>query len=435
MTAIEILKKKRDAETLTAPEIRHIIDDYAAGRVPDYQMSALLMAIYLNGMDAREMGALTEAMLRSGDVLDFSAIPGRKIDKHSTGGVGDKTSLILAPIAAAAGVRVPMISGRGLGHTGGTLDKLESIPGFRVDLTVDRFQRGVEQVGLCLIGQTNRLAPADRKLYALRDVTATVESIPLIVASIMSKKLAEGIDGLVLDVKVGRGAFMPTMARAEELAGALVATGKSMGKEVVALLTSMDQPLGRCVGNSLEVIEAIDTLRGRGPDDLTTLSVELAAEMIRLAGLATDMDSAREVARRQIHNGQALGVFRRCVAFQGGDERVVDEPERLPRARHIIPFAAGQAGNLEVIDAAAIGMASLLLGGGRLRKEDGIDPAVGIVLQAKEGDRVEKGQPLAEIHFNDEEKKKEAWRRLDGAFRLTDQPVSSLPLIRTRING
>jgi pyrimidine-nucleoside phosphorylase/thymidine phosphorylase len=435
MTAIEILKRKRDGEPLSSEEIQFIIEAYADGNVADYQMSALLMAIYLNGMSAREMGALTQAMLRSGDVLDLSAIKGRKIDKHSTGGVGDKTSLILAPIAAAAGVRVPMISGRGLGHTGGTLDKLESIPGFRVDLTVDRFERGVEEVGLCLIGQTNRLAPADRKLYALRDVTATVESVPLIVASIMSKKLAEGIDGLVLDVKVGRGAFMTTMARAEELAGALVATGKDMGKDVVALITAMDQPLGYCVGNALEVAESITTLRGEGPDDLTTLSVELAGEMIRLAGLAPDVEAARRLARQQIDNGEALAVFRRCVAFQGGDERVVDKPERLPRARHVRPFTAARDGYVSAIDAAAIGMASLLLGGGRLRKEAGIDPAVGVVLRAKEGDLVRQGQPLAEIHFNDESKRKEAWPRLDGAFRLTEQPVSTRPLIRLRIDG
>ncbi|MBN2430166.1 MAG: thymidine phosphorylase [Acidobacteria bacterium] len=435
MTAIEILRKKRDGHALSPSEINFIIDAYANGHVPDYQMSALLMAVYLNGMSAEEMGALTQAMIGSGDVLDLAGIPGRKIDKHSTGGVGDKTSLILAPVAAAAGVKVPMISGRGLGHTGGTLDKLESIPGFQVNLPVDRFRRGVEKIGLCLIGQTDQLVPADRNLYALRDVTATVESIPLIVASIMSKKLAEGIDGLVLDVKVGRGAFMTTDRQAAELADALVATGRSMGKDVVALITAMDQPLGHNVGNALEVVESIATLRGEGPEDLTTLSVELAAEMIHMAALAPDLSAARRLARRQIENGRALAIFRNCIAFQGGDARVVDEPERLPRARGTMSLVADQSGYLTVIDAAAVGMASLLLGGGRLRKEDPIDPAVGIVLQAKEGDPVAAGQVLAEIHYNDEAKKDEARRRLDGAFRISDQPVPSPPLLRNRING
>jgi len=435
MTAIEILRKKRDGHALTAPEINFIIEAYASGQVPDYQMSALLMAVFLNGMTTEEMGVLTQAMMHSGDLVDLTDIPGRKIDKHSTGGVGDKTSLILAPIAAAAGVKVPMISGRGLGHTGGTLDKLESIPGFRVDLSVEQFRRGVEEIGLCLIGQTQRLVPADRKLYALRDVTATVESIPLIVASIMSKKLAEGIDGLVLDVKAGRGAFMTTIQQAEELANALVATGRSMGKDVVALITAMDQPLGYNVGNALEVAESIATLRGEGPEDLTLLSVELAAEMIHLARQASDLPAARRLARRQIENGRALDVFRTCITFQGGDARVVDEPGRLPRAQHMACLPAGRGGYVTAIDAAAVGMASLLLGGGRLRKEDPVDPAVGIVLQVKEGVPVTAGQALAEIHYNDESKKGEAWRCLEDAFRISERAVTSSPLLRSRIHG
>ena len=433
MNSLEIIKKKRDRSALAADEIRFMVDGYTAGEIPDYQISALLMAILINGMDTAETQALTEAMLHSGDVLDFSDIPGVKVDKHSTGGVGDKTSLILGPIAAAAGVRVPMISGRGLGHTGGTLDKLEAIPGFDVNLSVERFREGVERIGLCLIGQTARIAPADKKIYALRDVTGTVESIPLITASIMSKKLAEGIDALVLDVKTGRGAFMKTLDDSRRLARSLVDTGLRVGKRMSALITDMNQPLGRWAGNAVEVAESVATLRGEGPADLETLSVELAAEMIRLAGLAPDIDAARGVARRQIATGRALEVFARCIEFHGGDPRVTESDQHLPRAarRHVV--TAPRAGWVAQLDAEAVGMAIVVLGGGRLRKEDGIDPAVGVRLHRKIGDRVEAGEPLAEIQYNDAARFDDARRRVETAYIIAEAPVEAPALIRERL--
>ncbi|HOT00077.1 MAG TPA: thymidine phosphorylase [Acidobacteriota bacterium] len=433
MNSLEIIKKKRDRSALTADEIRFMVDGYTAGEIPDYQISALLMAVLINGMDTAETQALTEAMLHSGDVLDFSDIPGVKVDKHSTGGVGDKTSLILGPIAAAAGVRVPMISGRGLGHTGGTLDKLEAIPGFDVNLSVERFREGVERIGLCLIGQTARIAPADKKIYALRDVTGTVESIPLITASIMSKKLAEGIDALVLDVKTGRGAFMKTLDDSRRLARSLVDTGLRVGKRMSALITDMNQPLGRWAGNAVEVAESVATLRGEGPADLESLSVELAAEMIRLAGLAPDIDAARGVARRQIATGRALEVFARCIEFHGGDPRVTESDQYLPRAaqRHVV--TAPQAGWVAQLDAEAVGMAIVVLGGGRLRKEDGIDPAVGVRLHRKIGDRVETGEPLAEIQYNDAARFDDARRRVETAYAIAEAPVAAPVLIRERL--
>ncbi|HOB54118.1 MAG TPA: thymidine phosphorylase [Acidobacteriota bacterium] len=433
MNSLEIIKKKRDRSALAADEIRFMVDGYTAGEIPDYQISALLMAILINGMDTAETQALTEAMLHSGDVLDFSDIPGVKVDKHSTGGVGDKTSLILGPIAAAAGVRVPMISGRGLGHTGGTLDKLEAIPGFDVNLSVERFREGVERIGLCLIGQTARIAPADKKIYALRDVTGTVESIPLITASIMSKKLAEGIDALVLDVKTGRGAFMKTLDDSRRLARSLVDTGLRVGKRMSALITDMNQPLGRWAGNAVEVAESVATLRGEGPADLEALSVELAAEMIRLAGLAPDIDAARGVARRQIATGRALEVFARCIEFHGGDPRVTESDQHLPRAarRHVV--TAPRAGWVAQLDAEAVGMAIVVLGGGRLRKEDGIDPAVGVRLHRKIGDRVEAGEPLAEIQYNDAARFDDARRRVETAYIIAEAPVEAPALIRERL--
>lgn len=433
MNSLEIIKKKRDRSALAADEIRFMVDGYTAGEIPDYQISALLMAILINGMDTAETQALTEAMLHSGDVLDFSDIPGVKVDKHSTGGVGDKTSLILGPIAAAAGVRVPMISGRGLGHTGGTLDKLEAIPGFDVNLSVERFREGVERIGLCLIGQTARIAPADKKIYALRDVTGTVESIPLITASIMSKKLAEGIDALVLDVKTGRGAFMKTLDDSRRLARSLVDTGLRVGKRMSALITDMNQPLGRWAGNAVEVAESVATLRGEGPADLEALSVELAAEMIRLAGLAPDIDAARGVARRQIATGRALEVFARCIEFHGGDPRVTESDQHLPRAarRHVV--TAPRAGWVAQLDAEAVGMAIVVLGGGRLRKEDGIDPAVGVRLHRKIGDRVEAGEPLAEIQYNDAARFDDARCRVETAYIIAEAPVEAPALIRERL--
>lgn len=433
MNILEIIRKKRDGHPLTEEEIRFVIDGYTGGDIPDYQMSAFLMAVFFRGMDPAETQSLTVAMLHSGEVLDFSSIPGCKVDKHSTGGVGDKTSLILAPVAAAAGVKVPMISGRGLGHTGGTLDKLEAIPGFNVNLTEAEFRRGVEEIGLCLIGQTAAIAPADKKIYALRDVTGTVESIPLITASIMSKKLAEGIDALVLDVKTGSGAFMKNIGDARDLARALMATGRRMGKQVTALITNMEQPLGLAAGNAVEVEESIQTLRGEGPPDLTGLSVELAAAMVLLAGLAGNPAEAREICWQQIRSGRALEKFAECIRYHGGDARVIDSPSFLPQATGRQVLAASASGWLAAADAEAAGMAVVLLGGGRLRKEDRVDPAAGLWLHKKVGDPVQAGEPLATLLYNDAQKRDQALQRLEGAFRISDQPVAPLPLILERL--
>ena len=398
MRAYEIIHAKREGRPLAPEAIAALVEGFTRGDVPDYQMAAFCMAVFFRGMDDGEVAALTRAMLESGEVLDLSDVPGAKVDKHSTGGVGDKVSLALAPLAAACGVKVPMISGRGLGHTGGTLDKLEAIPGFRVDLPVERFREIVRGVGACLIGQTARLAPADRKLYALRDVTATVESIPLIAASIMSKKLAEGIDGLVLDVKVGRGAFMKTLGDARALARTLAAIGRRMGKRVTALLTSMDEPLGRAVGNALEVVEAVETLRGGGPADLREVTVALTAEMLLLGGEAKNPSAARAAVEAAIADGRGLAKLVEIVSAQGGDPEAIRDPDRLPRAPSFRDVPAPVSGFVSAIDAEAIGLASVALGAGRARVDDRIDPAVGIEVHHKVGDRVERGEPLCTIH-------------------------------------
>jgi pyrimidine-nucleoside phosphorylase/thymidine phosphorylase len=385
-------------------------------------------------MSPAETVALTEAMMRTGEVLDLSELPGPKVDKHSTGGVGDKTSLVLAPLAAACGVYVPMISGRGLGHTGGTLDKLEAIPGFRVDLPVERFVELVRDLGLGLIGQTARIAPADKKLYALRDVTATVESIPLIAGSIMSKKLAEGIDALVLDVKVGRGAFMKTLPEARRLAATLAGIGRGLGKQVTALLTAMDQPLGWAVGNALEVVESIELLRGGGPDDLRQLTVALGAEMVLLARLAPDLAAARGAVERAIADGSGLARFRAIVEAQGGDPRVVDDPSRLPRAAQVIPLPSPADGVVEALDAEAVGLCAMALGAGRARVEDRVDPAVGVVLAMKVGDRVARGQPLCHVHRNAAgEAQAQVAERLLRAYRIGPGPAVTTPLVLERM--
>jgi pyrimidine-nucleoside phosphorylase len=383
----ELIRKKRDGECLEPEEIRDFIAGITDGSIPDYQAAAMLMAVFLRGLDDGELAAWAEAMVRSGDVLDLSAIRRPKIDKHSTGGVGDKISLPLAPAVAACGVAVPMVSGRGLGHTGGTLDKLESIPGFRVDLSVEHFIRQVDELGTCLIGQTARIAPADKKLYALRDVTGTVESIPLIASSIMSKKLAEGLDGLVLDCKVGSGAFMKTRDLARALARAIRAIGEAAGKRVTVVLTDMDAPIGRMIGNALEVRESIEVLRGGGPADTRELTVRLGAEMLLLAGAASGEADAVARIEGVLADGSALEVFRRVVAAQGGDPRVCDEPEEvLPRARHQLPLAIWGRGYVRRIDAEKIGVAALLLGAGRRTKEDHIAPAVGLEMWTHVGD-------------------------------------------------
>jgi pyrimidine-nucleoside phosphorylase len=397
--AVDILRKKRDGQALDAAEIDAFVRGVTSRAWPDYQESALLMAICLRGMNAEETAALTRAMVHSGEKLDLSDLPGAKVDKHSTGGVGDKTSLILAPLAAACGVVVPMMSGRGLGHTGGTLDKLEAIPGFRVGLSLPEFREALGKVGCALIGQTAEIAPADKILYALRDVTATVESIPLITGSIMSKKIAEGIQALVLDVKCGRGAFMKTREDARRLAESLVTTGKANGVRTIALLTPMDAPLGRAVGNALEVRECLETLRGRGPHDLETLSVTLAARMVYLGGAANTPEAAEQQVRAALTSGRGLEKFRAIVAQQGGDVRIIDDSARLPTAPQRELVRAGRSGHVTGLDAELVGRATMLLGAGRDRVEDTIDPAVGAMVVAPPGTAVRAGDPIFEVHY------------------------------------
>ena len=437
MRAYETIKAKRDGRALLPDEIRALVDGYVRGDVPDYQMAAFCMAVFFRGMSDAETGALTEAMLRSGDVVDLSHLPGVKVDKHSTGGVGDKVSLALAPIAAACGVVVPMISGRGLGHTGGTLDKLEAIPGFQVRLSVERFREVLARTGACLIGQTDRLAPADRRLYALRDVTATVESIPLIASSIMSKKLAEGIDALVLDVKVGSGAFMKRTEDAEKLARALAGIGRAMGKKVVALLTGMDQPLGRAVGNALEVKEAVEMLQGRGPPDLRQVTLALAAEMIVLAGRAPTLEAAGEQARAVVRDGRAFLKLCQIVEAQGGDPDALADDALLPAARGALDVPAPASGNVQAIDAEAIGLAAVALGAGRARIEDQVDHGVGLVVHRKVGDAVRAGEPLCTVHHGagGREAPEAIADRVLRAYQIGDHPLPPEPLILARIEG
>lgn len=433
--AVDIITKKRDGKELSSSEIESLIAAYTRGEIPDYQVSAWLMAVVLRGMTRGETSALTNAMLHSGEVLDLSEFPAAKVDKHSTGGVGDKTSLVLAPLAAAAGLVVPMISGRGLGHTGGTLDKLESIPGFNVNLSTAEFRRILQECGCCMIGQTAEIAPADRKLYALRDVTATVESPYLICASIMSKKLAEGIDALVLDVKTGSGAFMKKEEDASFLAELMVETGKRAGKKVIALITNMDQPLGMNVGNSLEVIECIETLRGHGPDDLRELSIELAAWMLVLGNAAKTLNDTKKRAEELLVSGEALNKFRQMVQLQGGDSRAIDDPSLLPRAKHTRTLTSVKDGFVAEIDCHAVGIASVILGGGRAKKEDSVDPAVGIVLHRKLGDKVERDVPLCTIHYNSEAQADEASALLQKSFKFAGAAPEKKTLVHRVIGN
>jgi pyrimidine-nucleoside phosphorylase len=428
--AIDVIRKKRDGLELSAGEIESLVSAYTLGDTPDYQIAAWLMAVVWRGMSRAETAALTDAMLHSGEVLDFSSIPARKVDKHSTGGVGDKTSLVLAPLAAAAGVSVPMISGRGLGHTGGTLDKLEAIPGFDVNLPVTNFRRVLETCGCAMIGQTAEIAPADRKLYALRDVTGTVESPYLICASIMSKKLAEGIDALVLDVKTGSGAFMKQEKDAVFLAELMVETGERMGKQVVALITDMDQPLGNKIGNALEVVEVVEVLRGGGPPDLRALCVELAGWMLHLGGAAASVTQGKIESAKLIDSGAAMDKFRQMVELQGGNPAAIDDPSKLPQAQRTLELRSPREGYVESMQCETIGIACVILGGGRERKEDSVDPAVGIVLHKKVGDAVYAEEPLATIHYNAEAKADRARQLLEESYRLSDhRPAMDRPLI------
>ena len=429
MRATDILRAKRDGLPLSREAVEFFVSGVTDGSLPDYQASALLMAIVLRGMTPEETAWLTGAMVRSGITVDLSSIPGVKVDKHSTGGVGDKTSLILAPLAAACGVKVPMMSGRGLGHTGGTLDKLQSIAGFRVDLSLDELMVALEKTGVAMLGQTAQIAPADKKLYALRDVTATVESIPLITASIMSKKIAEGIDALVLDVKTGRGAFMKTVEESRRLARSLVDTGNRSGVRTEAVITAMDAPLGHAVGNALEVIECVETLKGRGPTDLESLSVWLAARMVLAAGLAPTPADAEAKVRRALTSGAGVEKWREVVAQQGGDPRTVDDYRLMAsvNTRHLV--RAPRGGYLSALDAELVGRATVALGAGRNKVDDVVDPAVGAMVLAHPGDELKAGDPILELHYRREGDLGAALDLLSRAIEMSDEPPVLMPLI------
>jgi pyrimidine-nucleoside phosphorylase len=429
MRAVDVILKKRDGGALSRDEIRFFVSGVTTGELPDYQASALLMAVLLRGMSADETAWLTDAMVHSGLRLDLSDIPGVKVDKHSTGGVGDKTSLVLAPLAAACGVPVPMMSGRGLGHTGGTLDKLESIPGFRVNLSLDEMRVALLRAGCVMIGQTAQIAPADRRLYALRDVTGTVESIPLISASIMSKKIAEGIDALVLDVKTGSGAFMKTESDSRRLAESLVAIGNASGVRSEAIITRMDSPLGRAVGNGLEVVECLEVLKGRGPADLVDLSVELAARMLVLGGIAGNRAEAQQKVRGAIASGAGLERFRRIIEQQGGDPHVVDDYGRIAAAPERDVVRAPRQGFLAGLDAALVGRASVALGAGRDRVEDSIDPAAGIMVVVKPGVELRAGDPVLELHYRDRARLGAAAALAARAIKIEDNQPIVEPLV------
>jgi pyrimidine-nucleoside phosphorylase len=435
MRAVDVITKKRDGHVLSREELRFFVDGVTTGSLPDYQASALLMAVLLRGMSGDETASLTDAMVDSGVRVDLSDLPGVKVDKHSTGGVGDKTSLIVAPLAVACGLLVPMMSGRGLGHTGGTLDKLESIPGFRVNLSLDEMRAALEKTGCAMIGQTAEIAPADKKLYALRDVTGTVESIPLISASIMSKKIAEGIDALVLDVKTGSGAFMKTEQDSRRLAESLVAIGRASGVRTEAVITDMEAPLGQAVGNALEVIECIEVLKGEGPQDLIDVSVELTARMLIVGGVASDRADASHRVHAARASGAGLDRLRRIIENQGGDPRVIDDPGRLPHAPRRQTVQAPRGGYIRRLDAELVGRASVALGAGRDRVEDPVDPAVGIFVRAKPGDRVSAGDPVLEVSYRDSRRLEDALLLITQAISVGDERPLSRPLIVGEVIG
>lgn len=416
MRMVDIIEKKRDGQELTTAEINFFIEGYTKGEIPDYQASALAMAIYFQDMNDRERADLTRAMVESGDTIDLSAIDGIKVDKHSTGGVGDTTTLVLAPLVASLGVPVAKMSGRGLGHTGGTIDKLESIAGFHVELTREQFIDLVNRDKVAVIGQSGNLTPADKKLYALRDVTGTVNSIPLIASSIMSKKIAAGADAIVLDVKTGDGAFMKTQEDAEELAHAMVRIGNHVGRKTIAIISDMSQPLGFAIGNALEVKEAIETLQGKGPKDLTELVLTLGSQMVILAGKAKTSEEAKEMLLDAIHSGKALAKFKEFLANQGGDASIVDDLTKLPQAKYKIELPAKQSGYISRMVADEIGVASMILGAGRATKEDVIDLAVGLVLHKKVGDKVEEGESILTIYSNRENVKDVKQKLYDNIF-------------------
>ncbi len=433
MRMYDVIEKKRDGGELTNEEIDFFINGYVAGDVPDYQAAALCMAIFYKGMNARETARLTMDMAHSGDMMDLSGIKGIKVDKHSTGGVGDKTTLVLAPIVASLGVPVAKMSGRGLGHTGGTLDKLESIPGLSIDIDLDRFFEIVNTVGCAVVGQTGNLVPADKKLYALRDVTATVDSIPLIASSIMSKKIAAGADKILLDVKCGSGAFMKTPEDAIRLAQAMVEIGEEVGRTTVALITDMGRPLGNAIGNALEVMEACDTLKGTAPEDLTETCVELAANMLFLAGKAS-LEECRAMARGQIENGEGLAKLHEMVEAQGGNSQALDDYSLFAQPKVSREVRATESGWVFAMDTERAGIASVALGAGRATKEDAIDPAAGIVLAAKTGTRLEKGDLMATLYAADEARLDEGERILRGAYELRDEEPAPIPHFFARVS-
>ena len=435
MLAHRLIERKRDGGRIDAGEWRALMNAYAANHIPDYQMAALAMAIFIRGLDREETSALTDAMLRSGATLDLSSLTVPRIDKHSTGGVGDKVSLVLAPLVAACGVAVPMMSGRGLGHTGGTLDKLESIAGFRTDLTLAQAKTQLEQLGCALIGQTGEIAPADRKLYALRDATATVESIPLIAASIMSKKLAEGLTGLVLDVKRGSGAFLPELERGLDLARTMIELGADHECPTVALITAMDRPLGRACGNALEVEESMLALRGEGPPDLMEVTYALGAEMLVLGGVAADIDAARRELEKAIGTGRAAEKMQAIIEAQGGNPGVVDDPAVLPQASHVELFPAPRRGFVAKVEPRTIGRGIIALGGGRTKIDDIVDPSVGFVITAKPGDWVEAGEPLATVFASDRSGIESGRATLRSAIVIADEADPPLPLVSHRVTA
>jgi pyrimidine-nucleoside phosphorylase len=435
MRAVDLIRKKRDSGEHSREEIAYLVAGYTKGEIPDYQMSAWLMAAWLRGLSHAETIALTEMMLYSGEIVDHFDLPMKKVDKHSTGGIGDKTSLILAPIVAAGGLAVPMISGRGLGHTGGTLDKLESIPGFNTALSLTEFRRVLKECGLSLIGQTSEIAPADKKIYALRDVTSTVENTGLICASIMSKKLAEGIDALVLDVKTGSGAFMAREEDAIRLAEIMVDTARRMGKKCVALLTDMDQPLGRMAGHANEVIESVEVLKGKGPADLRELSVELSAWMFFLGERTKSVTEGRALAEEMIASGKALERFRQCIRLQGGDPRIVDDPSLMPAAKHHLDVTSPKSGCITAMRSRDFGIALAILEGGRAKKEDRIDPAVGLEFHRRIGDRVKAGEKLVTIHYNSEARLAEAQKLIEDSFVFGEHEPLMPPMVRQIIGG
>ena len=430
MRMYDLIMKKRNGGALSQEEIRYMVNSYTAGEIPDYQMSAMMMAIYFNGMTEEETLSLTMAMAESGDTLDLSGIAGVKVDKHSTGGVGDKTSLALTPMVAACGVKVAKMSGRGLGHTGGTIDKLESFPGFSTEIEIDAFERNVNEIGISIMGQTKDLAPADKKLYALRDVTATVDQISLIASSIMSKKLASGADAIVLDVKTGSGAFMKTLTDSVALAEEMTRIGHGAGRKTIAVISDMDQPLGFAVGNILEVQEAIATLRGEGPQDFTQLCLCLGSYMLVAAGKAEDEKQAEKMLKEVIENGKALEKLAEFVKAQGGDPSYVYQPQKFETARVQREIPAPQAGYIQKIVCDEIGICSLILGGGRETKESTIDLSVGLILHKKVGDKVEKGESLATIYANDEGKCEQATERFLAAYTITNVKKETEPLIK-----